>query len=282
MAIVDGAAPESLGPAAGPLERLPIPEPRATQAGIEGEVVHVDAFGNLLTNLPAELLPRLVAAGRLVVGDHEVRRVVGTYGEAPPGTAVALVGSQGVIEAAVVQGRADAALRRRLCRAVWAAWILLVSMRRWKASRSRAAEAFARSRCGVKKRRKEGVEGVGKGSKGRATRVSTPWGDYIVRLLCIERRPPKHTHTHFPHPVPSLPCWGRLVFSAFSAWVEAVKGGRWMRGMVAAAERLRVSALTGRALLAWLGYWMHRWAGWPSLHPVGPHGSLLAFTRAHS
>jgi S-adenosylmethionine hydrolase len=109
-ALVEGAAPESLGPAAGALERLPIPAPRETPAGIEGEVVHVDAFGNLLTNLPADLLPRLVAAGRLVVGRHEVTRVVGTYGDAAPGEIVALVGSQGVIEAAVVQGRAEAAL----------------------------------------------------------------------------------------------------------------------------------------------------------------------------
>jgi S-adenosylmethionine hydrolase len=109
-ALVEGAAPESLGPAAGPLVQLPIPEPRETPAGIEGEVVHVDAFGNLLTNLAAALLPRLVAAGRLVVGDRQITRVVCTYGDAPPGELVALVGSQGVIEAAVVQGRADAAL----------------------------------------------------------------------------------------------------------------------------------------------------------------------------
>ena len=70
----------------------------------------VDTFGNLLTNLPADLLPRLIAAGRLQVGDHAVTRVVRTYGDAPPGTPVALVGSQGVIEAAVVQGRADTVL----------------------------------------------------------------------------------------------------------------------------------------------------------------------------
>jgi len=110
VALLDAAAPESLGASAGELATFPIPRPRETLAGLEGEVVHIDAFGNLLTNLPADLLPRLVAAGRLIVGDHEVARVVGTYGEAPPGTPVALVGSQGVIEAAVVQGRGDAAL----------------------------------------------------------------------------------------------------------------------------------------------------------------------------
>ena len=74
----------------------------------------VDTFCNLLTNLPADLLPRLIAAGRLQVGDHAVTRVVRTYDDAPTGTPVALVGSQGVIEAAVVQGRADTVLAARV------------------------------------------------------------------------------------------------------------------------------------------------------------------------
>jgi S-adenosylmethionine hydrolase len=81
--------------------------PRETASGVAGEVIHVDAFGNLVTNLPADLWPRLVAAGRLRVGDHDVTALVRTYGDAPPGTPVALVGSQGRIEAAVVEGRAD-------------------------------------------------------------------------------------------------------------------------------------------------------------------------------
>jgi S-adenosylmethionine hydrolase len=67
----------------------------------------VDAFGNLVTNIPAEVWPRLVAAGRLRVGTHDVTTLVRTYGEAAPGTPVALVGSQGFVEAAVVEGRAD-------------------------------------------------------------------------------------------------------------------------------------------------------------------------------
>lgn len=109
-ALIDGLTPETLGPAASTLETFFVPLPRETNRGIEGDVVHVDHFGNLLTNLPATLLPRLIAAGRLIIGDHEVLSVVRTYGEAPPGKFVALVGSQGVIEVAVVQGRANEAL----------------------------------------------------------------------------------------------------------------------------------------------------------------------------
>ncbi len=114
VARIDGRAPETLGSSASDLETFPIPMPCETPRGIEGEVVHIDAFGNLLTNLPADLLPRLVAAGSLLVGERQVTRVVRTYGEAPPGTPVALVGSQGVIEAAVVQGRASDSLVARV------------------------------------------------------------------------------------------------------------------------------------------------------------------------
>ncbi len=110
VAIVDGGSPESLRAAATSLTTFPLSPPKETPAGIEGEVIHVDSFGNLLTNLPADLLPRLVAAGRLTVGCRDITRVVRTYGEASPGTPVALVGSQGVIEVAVVQGRANATL----------------------------------------------------------------------------------------------------------------------------------------------------------------------------
>jgi S-adenosylmethionine hydrolase len=112
--LLDGLHPEPLGAPLHDLARLHWPSHQETPAGIQGEVIHIDAFGNLVTNLPASLLPRLQAAGRLRVGPHEITTIVRTYGEAAPGTAVALVGSQGFIEAAIVEGRADERLNARL------------------------------------------------------------------------------------------------------------------------------------------------------------------------
>ncbi len=111
--LLDGTAPDSLGPLLTDLVRLPWPAPEETAAGCAGEVLHVDGFGNLVTNLPAALWPRVVAADGLRVGGHDVTTLVRTYGDAAPGTLVALVGSQGFIEAAVVEGRADARLGAR-------------------------------------------------------------------------------------------------------------------------------------------------------------------------
>lgn len=116
--LLDGERPDALGPPLESLTSLEWPEPRETATGIEGEVIHVDAFGNLVTNLPAAFWPHVVAAGGLAVGPHEVTTLVRTYGDAARGSAVALVGSQGFIEAAVVEGSAADRLSARVGTAV--------------------------------------------------------------------------------------------------------------------------------------------------------------------
>ena len=105
--LLAGQPGASLGPPLEHIERLDWPEPDVTPRGLHGEVIHVDPFGNLITNVPATLWPRIAAAGRLRVGAHDVTTLVRTYGDAAPGTPVALVGSQGFVEVAVVEGRAD-------------------------------------------------------------------------------------------------------------------------------------------------------------------------------
>jgi S-adenosylmethionine hydrolase len=112
--LLEGLDPDFLGDPLATLAGLQWPMPQETPTGIHGEIIHIDAFGNLLTNLPASLLPQLQAAGRLHVGPHEITTIVQTYSESVPGTAVVLVGSQGVIEAAIVEGRADERFNARI------------------------------------------------------------------------------------------------------------------------------------------------------------------------
>ena len=78
------------------------PQPRRQDNGsLEGEVLTIDRFGNVITNLVARNASRVAIAGQQV-------RVVRTYGEAEPGELVALVGSSGFIEIAVRDGSAAA------------------------------------------------------------------------------------------------------------------------------------------------------------------------------
>ena len=96
-----------LGPSALDLFSLTWPEPIKHHDFWVGEIIHVDHFGNLVTNLPDTLAPLLRDKGRLSCDVAAINRIVSTYGEAEKGALVGLAGSQGFVEIAVVQGRAD-------------------------------------------------------------------------------------------------------------------------------------------------------------------------------
>jgi S-adenosylmethionine hydrolase len=107
-ALACGAALDDLGePLSDPAIRR-TPEPRRLpDGGIEGEIITIDRFGNCVTNL---LAPR---GGDCAAGERRLGSVRRTYADVAPGTAVALVGSSGLLEIAVRDGSAAASLGLR-------------------------------------------------------------------------------------------------------------------------------------------------------------------------
>jgi S-adenosylmethionine hydrolase len=108
-----GVSATELGPVVKEWVRVEVPEPQITTGPVIGEVVFVDRFGNLITNIPASAI-RADGQERVSVGGGNARRTirwVGAYGEAPAGTLVALISSFGTVEVAEVQGNAAARLR---------------------------------------------------------------------------------------------------------------------------------------------------------------------------
>jgi S-adenosylmethionine hydrolase len=106
-----GADPAEFGPSVKDWVRLSLPDPVLEPHRLAGEVAYVDDFGNLLTNIPGDAFAKLATEPmRVTVGGEKVDRVVRTYGEAEPGTLVALISSSGCLEVAVSQGSAAAAL----------------------------------------------------------------------------------------------------------------------------------------------------------------------------
>ena len=92
------------GPAIEPV-LLDWPEPRHRDDGaIEGEVVHVDAFGNLVTNIPAGAVALMGTGVVISVGGAQVPDMVGTYADVPARTLCAMAGSTGRLEVAVNGG----------------------------------------------------------------------------------------------------------------------------------------------------------------------------------
>jgi S-adenosylmethionine hydrolase len=89
---------------------LPSLVPLRAQERVEGVVVHVDRFGNLVSNLESEWLSRegiaLDTGWEVRVGERKISRLVRTYAEAQGDQPVALWGSSGFLEISVREGSA--------------------------------------------------------------------------------------------------------------------------------------------------------------------------------
>lgn len=99
-----GSKPEAAGPALGDWKRLVIGAPEIKDGVVHGEVMHVDIFGNLITNIPLSLVP---ASGRVVLNKHGIGSIRKTYGEVAEGEALALMGSGGFLEVSINGGNAS-------------------------------------------------------------------------------------------------------------------------------------------------------------------------------
>lgn len=102
---------ELLGPACAPVISQ-WASPSCTSAGIEGEVIHIDRFGNAITNVTPDALgePGQSVRWKVRAGEGAGLPVLETYGLVSPGSALALVGSSGFLEIAVNQGNAASEL----------------------------------------------------------------------------------------------------------------------------------------------------------------------------
>jgi len=84
---------------------LRLPEATPTAEGAAGEVLTVDDFGNVITNVPGDFL---AGVDSVRVNGREVP-AVGTFAAVPEGQWLATVGSHGYVECDVNHGRGDEA-----------------------------------------------------------------------------------------------------------------------------------------------------------------------------
>lgn len=93
----------SLGRALADYVQLPIPVAVVTGERIDGVVVRVDRFGNLITNVERRAFEKLAAGGGVMVtvSDVEIPRLVSTYEDAQGADACALFGSTDHLEISV-------------------------------------------------------------------------------------------------------------------------------------------------------------------------------------
>lgn len=77
----------------------------AADGALRGEVVSIDRFGNLITNIPGDLM-RDARRVRITVGRRVVRSLSRSYADVRKGHLLALIGSTGHLEISVNQGNA--------------------------------------------------------------------------------------------------------------------------------------------------------------------------------
>jgi len=107
--LANGASLEQAGsPLADPV-RLLLPRPAVVPGGVRGVVEHIDHFGNVRTNITREDCSQQTPASLRIAGT-QVKGVVRTFGERPPGELIALFGSSGDLIVAVVDGNAASRL----------------------------------------------------------------------------------------------------------------------------------------------------------------------------
>ncbi len=121
--LAKGGAMRDLGPATNHVEVLKTIHPKQTAANrIEGQVIHVDRFGNLLSNISQRDLaliaedPKQLQVSISTDGDsHQVLgRLHRTYGDVPVGEALSLLSSGGFVEVAVHLGDASNRLKAKI------------------------------------------------------------------------------------------------------------------------------------------------------------------------
>ena len=108
-----GTSISALGPATAPdsIVRLDLPLPSESQRNLRGEVIYVDAFGNLVSNIDRSMVEMFRSRFRhqslsVRIDGGAAMRILDAYGDAPRGAPLALFGSGGLLEVAVRDGNA--------------------------------------------------------------------------------------------------------------------------------------------------------------------------------
>jgi S-adenosylmethionine hydrolase len=119
-----GLAPEKLGRPLEQLVEIPWAEVQQVPNRIEGEVIEVDSFGNLITNITRAMLDGVPSKDSVLVTceEHETQGIFATFSDQPPMTFMAHVGSTGRLELAIVDENASAMLGVKVGAPVCVTW----------------------------------------------------------------------------------------------------------------------------------------------------------------
>lgn len=110
-ALATGRPLKFLGPKVKSLRGGRLPAPKKFRDGWVGEVLWVDCYGNLITNIPSSMIQ---STSVVSVGRWKINGISNHYAQGKPGQALAMAGAFGNLEISVDWGKADQRLNAKI------------------------------------------------------------------------------------------------------------------------------------------------------------------------
>jgi S-adenosylmethionine hydrolase len=107
-----GVKPQEFGSLSRECYKLKLPQPKFRENRLKGEIIYVDRFGNLISNIRSELLPDEKRI-QVKIGQRRIKGLSRFYAERKEGELIALIGSSNFLEIAVNQGNAQRLLKAK-------------------------------------------------------------------------------------------------------------------------------------------------------------------------
>ena len=109
--LANGALLRELAKPAESYEHMVFPMVELSGDTLLGRIIHIDGFGNLITNITEDVLrsflqDRALRTANVSLAERHVRGLVSHYAEVEPGALLALIGSSQLLELAIREGNA--------------------------------------------------------------------------------------------------------------------------------------------------------------------------------
>ena len=104
-----GEPMSAFGPALTELTKYRWAKPISDEEGIQGWIMHIDRYGNLITNIPKKVIEEHGSdfTFKIYVGNTILKDIASSFSSVSDGEPVALIGSSGMLEIAINKGSAE-------------------------------------------------------------------------------------------------------------------------------------------------------------------------------
>jgi S-adenosylmethionine hydrolase len=108
-----GVEPDEFGSGIAKTTRLKLPTVKKSGHKLVGQIIHIDNFGNLVSNVSRQVL-KMKNAARVRIKNKLIPAISRTFSDVGPGELVAYIGSSSLMEIGINLGNASQALRAKV------------------------------------------------------------------------------------------------------------------------------------------------------------------------